>query len=108
MADQAVPSSDAPQALFDVLHEALVHFSPIVRWEQDPSLFEFMLHSRDLPLGALLRAMLPTSVLRQQIQMPFYLDAKLDFAVDFYLPSLVASSQPLRLPDGRWELGTSI
>ena len=36
------------------------------------------------------------------------LDAKPDFAADFYLPSPVASSQPLRLPDGRWELGTSI
>ena len=40
--------------------------------------------------------------------MPHHLDAKLDFAVDLRLPSPVASSQPLRLPDGRWELGTSI
>ena len=37
-----------------------------------------------------------------------HLDAELDFVVDFYLPSPVASSQPLRLLDGRWELGTSI
>ena len=35
-------------------------------------------------------------------------DVLLGFAVDFYLPSPVASSQPLRLPDGRWELGISI
>ena len=40
--------------------------------------------------------------------MPQRLDAELDFAADFRLPSPVASSQPLRLPDGRWELGTSI
>ena len=40
--------------------------------------------------------------------MPHQLDVKPDFVVDFYLPSPVASSQPLRLPDGRWELGTSI
>ena len=36
------------------------------------------------------------------------LDAEPDFAMDFCLPSPVSSSQPLRLPDGRWELGTSI
>ena len=40
--------------------------------------------------------------------MLHHLDAKLDFVVDFCLPSPVASSQPLRLPNGRWELGTSI
>ena len=40
--------------------------------------------------------------------MPHCLDAKPDFAVDFCLPSPVASSQCLRLPDCRWELGTSI
>ena len=40
--------------------------------------------------------------------MPCQLDAKPDFVVDFCLPSPVASSQPLRLPDGRWELGMSI
>ena len=50
----------------------------------------------------------PTSVLRQHIQMPRHLDTELDFVADFYLPSPVASSQPLRLLDGRWELGTSI
>ena len=42
------------------------------------------------------------------IQTPRRLDAEPDFAADFCLPSPVASSQPLRLPDGRWELGTSI
>ena len=40
--------------------------------------------------------------------MPHHLDAELDFVADFHLPSPVASSQPLRLPDGRWELGISI
>ena len=40
--------------------------------------------------------------------MPCHLDNEPDFVVDFHLPSPVASSQPLRLPDGRWELGTSI
>ena len=32
----------------------------------------------------------------------------MDFVADFCLPSLVASSQILRLPDSRWELGMSI
>ena len=40
--------------------------------------------------------------------MPCHLDAELNYVEDFYLPSLVASSQALRLPDGRWELDTSI
>ena len=40
--------------------------------------------------------------------MPCHLDFEQDYAVDFHLPSHVASSQPLRLPNGRWELGTSI
>ena len=40
--------------------------------------------------------------------MLHHLDAELDFVADFHLPSPVASSQPLRLPDGRWELGISI
>ena len=40
--------------------------------------------------------------------MPHQLDAEPDFVADFCLPSPVSSSQPLRLLDGRWELGTSI
>ena len=40
--------------------------------------------------------------------MLHHLNAEPDFVADFYLPSPVASSQPLRLLDGRWELGTSI
>ena len=40
--------------------------------------------------------------------MPCQLDAEPDFVVDFCLLSPVASSQLLRLPNGRWELGTSI
>ena len=31
-----------------------------------------------------------------------------DFVADLYLPFPAASSQPLRLPDSRWELVTSI
>ena len=64
--------------------------------------------SQEIPPGAPLHAALPTSALRHCIQTPRRLDAELDFAADFCLPSPVASSQPLRLPDGRWELGTSI
>ena len=64
--------------------------------------------SREIPPGVPLRAVLPTSALRHCIQTPRRLDAEPDFAADFRLPSPVASSQPLRLPDGRWELGTSI
>ena len=55
-----------------------------------------------------LYAMLPPPSMRQHVQTPRYLDAELDFVVDFHLPSPVASSQPLRLPDSGWELGTSI
>ena len=56
----------------------------------------------------MLHAALPTSALRQRIQMLSHLDVKPDFAADFCLPYPVASSQPLRLPDGRWKLGTFI
>ena len=55
-----------------------------------------------------LRAILPVSVLRQCIYTLHYLDAKPDFVADFCLPSPAASSQPFRLPNGRWELGTSM
>ena len=108
MADPPVPSIDAPQASVDVLWEALVYLSPTVRHKQDPTSSEFMSHSGDLLLWALMRTILPTSMLRQCIQMLYHLDSKLDFMADFHLPSPVASSQPLRLPDSRWELGTSI
>ena len=64
--------------------------------------------SWEIPPGAPLHATLPTSAMRHCIQMPRQLDADLDFMVEFHLPSPVASSQYLRLPDGRWELGTSI
>ena len=47
-------------------------------------------------------------MLRQCIQMLCCLDAKPDFAADFHLPSPAASTLPLRLSDGRWELSTSI
>ena len=109
MADPPVTSVDMlPQASFDVLLEALVHLGPTIRHEQDPTLSKLTSHSWDLLPGALLHTMPPTSVLRQCIQMPCHLDTEPEFAADFYLPSPAASSQPLRLPDGRWELGTSI
>ena len=88
-------------ALFDAPREALVYLSPTIKLEEDLTSSEYILHSWELPLGALLRAMLAISALRQCIQMLCYLDAELDFVVDFRLPSLVASSQPLRLLDGR-------
>ena len=108
MADQAVPLSNPPWASFDAPWETLVYLGPFIRWEQETTLSEFTSHSWDLLLGAPLRAIPPTSVLRQCIQMPCCLDTELNFVVDFCLPSPVANSQPLRLPDGRWELGTSI
>ena len=104
--DHMASSMDAPQTSFNALHQILVHLSLAVRREQDPSMSESV--SWEIPLGALLHAALPTSALRHRIQMPCRLDAKPDFVVDFCLPSPVASSQPLRLPDLRWELGTSI
>ena len=107
-ADHTAPSLDALQASFDAPWQTLIHLSPTVKWEQDLNLSQFILHSWDLPLGALLHTMPPISGLRQHVQMPRHLDAKLDFSVDFCLPSPIASSQPLRLPDSRWELGTSI
>ena len=104
--DHTASSMDAPQISFNVPCQTLVHLSLAVRWEQDPSTSESV--SREILPGAPLCAVLPTSALRHCIQMPRQLDTKLDFAADFCLPSPVASSQPLRLPDGRWELGTSI
>ena len=104
--DHTALSVDAPQMSLDVPCQTLVHLSPAVRWEPDPSTSESV--SREIPPGAPLRAMPPTSALRHCVQIPQQLDAKPDFAADFCLPSPVASSQPLRLPDGRWELGTSI
>ena len=107
-ADQMAPLSDESQASFDVLQEIFVHLSPAVKYEQDPALSEFTSHSWDLLLGAPLHVMLPIPALRQLIQMLHRLDTEADFAADYHLPSLAASSQPLRLPDSRWELDTSI
>ena len=104
--DHTASSMGMPLTSFDTLCQTLVHLGPAVRREQDPSLLESV--SREIPLGALLCTMPPTSALRHHVQMPCQLGAKPDFAVDFHLPSPVASSQPLRLPKGRWELGTSI
>ena len=91
---------------FDALGQTLVHLGPAVRWEQDPSTSESV--SQEILPGVPLHAAPPTSALRHHVQMPRQLDAEPDFVADFHLPSPVASSQPLRLPDGRWELGTSI
>ena len=104
--DLMASSTDAPQTSFDAPWQTLVYLSPTVRWEQDPSSSESV--SQDLPPGVPLCTMPPTSALRQCIQTLGRLDAKLDFMADVHLPSSVASSQLLRLPDGRWELGTSI
>ena len=104
--DHTASSIDVLQTSFNVPCQTLVHLGPVVRWEQDPSSSESV--SREIPPGALLCATPPTSALRHRIQTPHQLDAELDFAADFHLPSLVASSQPLRLPDSRWEMGTSI
>ena len=108
VADQIAPFLDAPRALFDMPHETLVHLGPVVRREQDPTSSEFTSHSRDLLLGLPLCTSLPISALRQCIQMQCCLYTELDSVADFYLSSPAASSQPLRLPNGGWELGTSI
>ena len=104
--DHTALSTDMPQTSFNALHQTLVYLGLAVRREQDPSSSESV--SWEIPPGVLLHAALSTSALRHCIQTPRQLDAELDFTADFHLPSLVASSQPLRLPDGRWELGTSI
>ena len=107
-ANHMAPLSDILQASFDVPWQTLINLSPAVRMEQDLNSSEFTSHSWDLLLGAPMCTVPPTSAFRQCIQMLHCLDAKLDFAVDFCLPFPVASSQPLRLLDGRWELSTSI
>ena len=89
-ADQAASLSDAPQALFAAPWETLVHLSPAISCEQDPTSFETC--SRELPLGVPLHAAPPTSVLRQCIQMLHHLDTELDFVVGFCLPSPAAST----------------
>ena len=63
--DNMASMSNAPKILFDVVHQTLVHFGPAVRWEQDPTLSESVIW--DLPPGAPLHTMLPTSALRQCI-----------------------------------------
>ena len=83
MADPLAASVDALQASFDVLQEALVYLSSTIGCEQDPTLFEFMSHSWDLPLGAPLHAILLASVLRQHVQMPCCLDTEPHFLADF-------------------------
>ena len=88
--DHMASSTDVPQTSFNLPRQTLVHLGPAVRHEQDPSSSESV--SREIPPGALLHTMLPTSALRHRIQTPHRLDAELDFAVDFYLPSPIASS----------------
>ena len=88
--DHMASSIDVPQTSFDALCQTLVHLCPAVRWEQDHSLSESV--SWEFPPGVPLCAVTPTSALRQCIQTPRQLDAKPDFAVDFHLPSPVASS----------------
>ena len=107
-AGQPATFMDGLQVSFDVQWEALINLSPTLRWEQDPISSKFMSHSWDLLPGVLLCAALPTFSLKQCIQMLCQLKAKPDFAANFCLPSLAAINQPLRLPDGSWELGTSI
>ena len=104
--DHTALSTDAPQISFDAPCQTLVYLGPAVRQEQNPSSSESV--SREILPGALLCTMLPITALRHHVQMPRRLDTKPDFAADFFLTSPVASSQPLRLPYGRWELGTSI
>ena len=53
---------EALQTSFDVLQQTLVHLSPAVRQEQDPTLSESV--SWDLLPGVPLYAMPPTSALR--------------------------------------------
>ena len=101
--NQTASSMDAPQTSFNLPRQTLVHLGSALRRELDPSTSESV--SREIPPGALLCAMLLTSALRHHVQMPQQLDAEPDFVADFCLPSPVASSQPLRLPNGRWVLG---
>ena len=83
IADPPGTSADALQVSFDMPWEALVHLSPAIRCELDPTSSEFISHSWDLLPGVLLHVIPPTSVLRQHVQMLHHLDAELDFAVDF-------------------------
>ena len=101
VADLVAPSLDTPWALFDALWEAFVYLGPTVRWKKNPTLSKLMSQSQDLLLEVLLRALPPTTALRQHVQMPHHMDTESDFAADFDLPSSVASSQTVRLLDGR-------
>ena len=87
MANLATPLSNTLWALFDVPQEAFVYLRPTVRWEPNPASSEFTSHSRDLPLGAPLRAVLLTSALRLYVQMWHHLNREPDFAANFCLPS---------------------
>ena len=64
-ADWVAPSSETPQASFDVPQEALIYLGTAVKQELD--LTSPKSHSQDLLPGAQLHAVLPTSVLRQRV-----------------------------------------
>ena len=99
---------DGPWKSFDIPMEALVPLAPIVRWEHDKYFPKFMCPGWDIPPGMLLQAVLPPSALRYQVHKLHPLEVEQDFVADFCLPFFVASSQPLELQDGRWELDISI
>ena len=92
MADLVGTLSDALQALLDVLQEALVPLSPNPSQEHDQHSSEFMSLSWNIPPGMPLYTKLLLYVLRHCVQTPHRLEMELDFAVDVYLPSPVASS----------------
>ena len=84
-----------PQALFDALQRALVPYAIATRWELNKqSTSKFTPLRQDFLPGMLLCIVPLASAMRQSIQAPGHLDAELHFALDFYLPSPVACSQP--------------
>ena len=66
--DQTASSVDMPQTSFDAPRQTLLHLGQAVRREQDPSSSESV--SWEIPPGAPLSAVLPTSALRHHVQMP--------------------------------------
>ena len=88
--DHKAPMMDVLQTLFDAPQQTLVHLSPVIGWEQNPSLSESV--SWDLPPGGPLCTMLPISAeVICPDAVPFRCQARL---CSRFLPDLPSSQQP--------------
>ena len=101
IADQVALSSHVPWASFNAPLETLVHLSPVIKQEQDPTSSEFISHSWDLPQGMLLHH--ATDICTEAVYpdaMPFGCWAGTLWWISACLPLQLAGS-----PLGCWMVG---